>query len=445
MHANDLLKLALVLAAFAPGAVATVIQPSEPYPPQSAEPAPPEVAPTDQPAESVEESAVAGPPMSDTDDTPLGEQPAQDPMPPVGTEPEEGFVLPGVALKRKFDKLAEETNLRIGIANTLLFQQATGGPGLRSAAGGDLDVMARWTAVGAGTKDTGLLVFTGEYRYQIGDLVPASLGPEIGTLIPTTNGFSERPPVVKEFYWDQRFFEDRFRFGVGRIDPENLFGGHKLQSANTFFLYKAFSSNPTVAYPGPGPAAAARVNPVPWLYVGGGLADANGKATISDLEGFFTNDEFFTFGEAGLTPDIEGVGTGKYRVAFWHIDAREGAGKPPDQGFTISCDQDIGESIIVFARYGHADGDVANVTDSVQGGAGFKSVFVKDDMLGVAAAWSRPFNGGLRDEKTFEVFQRFQVTETVQFTLDAEVIFDPSNAPGDDVLGVFSARLRFSF
>src|SRR5262249_21452959 len=152
--------------------------------------------------------------------------------PPTNVEQELSEMQPpGVWLKREFDKIYDDTHIRFGLANTLLFQQASGGPGDRSAAGGDVDFLARWTAIGAGTKDTGVLVFASEYRYQIGDQPPSELGGQIGTLLGTTNGFGERPVVVKELYWDERFCEDRLRFAIGRIDPENLFGGHRLQSA----------------------------------------------------------------------------------------------------------------------------------------------------------------------------------------------------------------------
>lgn len=403
-------------------------------------PPPPAAAPQPEPT-----PAPATDQPTDAAPDPEPQQPPTDPLPPTGVVEELNQIRPGIALKREFDKIAEKTNLRFGIANTYLFQQATGGPGDRDAGGGDLDLLAKWTAVGAGTKDTGVLAFAAEYRYQIGSQAPSALGGEIGTLLPTTNGFGERPMTVKEAYWDQRFFEDRFRFAVGRIDPENLFGGHRLQSANTFFLNKAFSSNPTVAYPGPGLAAAALVKPVPWMYIDGGITDANGKATVGNFEGFFKDHEFLFFGEAGLTPTWENVGAGRYRLSLWHIDAREDASKPSDSGVSISLDQDIGETFTVFARYGHADGDVTGITNSVQGGVGIKGVLGKENLLGVAAAWSQPKDDSKRDEKVIEVFQRFQVTETTQISVGAEVIFDPSNAPGDDVLGVFSARVRFSF
>ncbi len=412
----------------------------------ASEPAP--AGPPQPPSQAAPESApAAAPPVEPaaTAQDPLPGQVPNDPFPPTGANEELDEIRPGVALKRAFDKLAAETNLRFGLAHTMLFQQASGGPGARTAAGGDLDILGKWTAIGAGAKDTGILVGSVEYRYQMGDLTPSALGGQIGTLLPTTNGFGERPFVVKEFYWDQRLFDDRFRYAVGRIDPENLFGGHRLQSANTFFLNKAFSSNPTVAFPGPGMAGAMQIKPVDWSYLTVGLTDANGSATTAGFTTFFQDTEFLTFAEAGVTPKIEGVGSGRYRLAVWHIDERENANRPSDRGFTVSFDQDLGSTFIAFARYGHADGDVTSISNSVQGGVGIKDVLGKDNMLGFAAAWSRPADSGKRDEKVVEIFQRFQCTETIQFTIGVETIFDPSNAPGDDLLGVFSARLRFSF
>lgn len=376
---------------------------------------------------------------------PLPTLPPRDPLPPTGIDEELDLIRPGIALKRKFDEIASKTDFRFGLANTLLYQQASGGPGDRSGAAGDLDLLGKWTAIGAGTKDTGLVALAAEYRYQIGGQTPSELGSEIGTLLGTTNGFGERPMVIKEFYWDQRLFEDHFRFAVGRIDPENLFGGHRLQSANFYFMNKAFSTNPTVAYSGPGMAAVAQIKPVSWFYTTAGITDANGKATVGNLKGFFEDHEYLIFGEVGVTPDIDGVGFGRYRLAVWHIDSRTEAGKPSDEGITVSFDQDIGEALTMFLRYGHAEGDVTGVTNSVQGGAGIKHVLGKDNLLGLAAAWSEPSSAGKRDEKVAEIFQRFQITETIQFTIGAQAIFDPSNAPDDDVLGVFSARLRFSF
>lgn len=426
------------IALVAAGALATACagqtsQPTPGDPPPAETPASEPLAPGRPATVSVEPEALPEPGPTDT-------------QPPTTIDEELGEIRPGVALKRKFDEIAAKTNLRIGLAYTALFQQATGGQGYRRGADGDFDFLAKWTAIGAGTKDTGVLAFAAEQRQEYGHQTPSELGGQIGSLTSTTNGFNERVLTVKELYWDQRLFEDRFRFVVGRLDPENLFGGHRLQSANTFFLNKAFSSNPTVSFPGSGMAAAAQITPVPWFYARGGVNDANGETTSANFEGFFEDGEFLSFVETGFTPTIENVGAGRYRVSLWQRDAKEEAfTRPRDRGVSFSFDQDIGEAWTVFLRFGFSDADVTRITSSVQGGFGLKGVCGKDNLFGFAGAWSDPDAAGLRDEKLLEVFQRFQITETAQFTIGAQLILDPSNAPGDDAVGVFSARVRFSF
>jgi porin len=343
-------------------------------------------------------------------------------------------------------ELEEATGLRVGMAYTMLFQQATGGQGHRTGAAGDIDLLAKWTLLGRGTKNTGQLVFASEYRHQIGSHTPSDLSGEIGTLLGTTNGFTERTVVVKELYWVQRLFEDRLRIGVGRADPENLVGGHRLQSQNTAFLNKAFSTNPTIAYPGSGTTAGVSVRPVEWFYATVGAVNADARTTTIGVEELFGNWNLFTFAEAGFTPTISELGAGRYRVAAWHIDEREDAEKPEDQGISIILEQDFGGMWQAFARYGYADAEVSGVRHLVEGGFGVKGLLgSKDNLTGVAIANANPQSGDTRDETVVEAFHRWQVTAQSQFTVGAQAIISPGNAPDDDVLGVFSVRLRLSF
>jgi hypothetical protein len=350
----------------------------------------------------------------------------------------------GVALNRRLIEFEKKTNLRFGLANTMLFQQASAGPGERTVASGDLDLFLRWTAIGAGTPETGTLYFSTEYRYQIGDGTPADLGRTIGTLIPTVDGFGERPFVAKELYWDHRVAEGKFRYGIGRIDPGNLFGSHRLQSANSYFLNKAFSGTPATDNPGPGLTAAAQWTPTKLFAITAGVADANGSATLNRVERFFEDGELFTFVEAALLPTIAKLGAGKYRLAAWHRDSQKSTGRPSDYGWTLTLDQNVGEKRIAFARYGWSDARLTGISNSVQAGVAFEDAFVDRGVFGVAAAWADPSAAGQRNEKILEAFQRFQLTDVLQFTVGAQAIFDPSLAPDDHVLGVFSVRLRLA-
>jgi porin len=364
----------------------------------------------------------------------------RDPSNWLGIPPEREWLNAVRDPLRRFD---ERHGLAITGAYTVLYQHSVG-PDAQGAAAGDFDLVARWTPIGRGTADTGSFYVAAEWRHQFGSRVPSALGSEIGTLLATTNGFSDRGLVVKDAYYVQRLFEDRLRVGFGRVDAENLFANHLLQSANTSFLNKAFSTNPTVALPGVGAGAALSVRPVDWFYVAGGANNAYGntEAVTADL---LDELRFFKYGEIGFTPSLEGVGDGRYRVAVWHMDSRSDTGQPADEGFSLIIDQAFGERVTTFARYGYATGDLTGVKQSIQaGGAVTGLVGSAADLTGLAFAWSQP-EADLPDEEVLEIFHRLQLTGRLQLTLGAQWIFDPSNAPGVDALGVLSARFRMSF
>lgn len=385
-------------------------------------------------------------PLDDKDATPPGA--LEPPLDLIERDPSNWLgIPPDRELLNLIRDPLKELDRRYGVlvtgAYTMLFQQSIG-PNATNASAGDFDLTGRWTFLGRGTKDVGSIYVAGEYRHRIGDIPPSALGPELGTLLGTTNGFSDRGWAVKDAYYAQRLFDDHVRFGFGRVDPENLVGAHDLQSANTSFLNKAFSTNPTIAFPGSGFGAAATVRPVDWFYLSGGATNAYGNTTqitIDDLDEW----RFFKFAEIGFTPSIEGVGIGKYRVSLWHLDSRALTGQPGDGGVSFIADQKIGEDLSLFARYGYSDADLTNVRHSVQVGGAYEGLFGStSDLTGLAFAWSQP-KAALRDEQVVEVFHRAQLTGRVQFTVGMQLIMQPSNAPDLDELGIFSARLRVTF
>jgi porin len=401
--------------------------------------------------------ADAAPPETTRESDPAAE-PRDDPTLPVsgGLEPEIDLIdrdpsnWLGIPPEREWlnfirdplRELDERHGVAITGAYTVLYQHSIG-PEAQGAAAGDFDLTMRWTPVGRGTPDTGSLYVATEWRHQFGSRVPSNLGSEIGTLLATTNGFNDRGLVVKDAYYVQRLFEDHLRVGFGRVDAENLFAGHLLQSANTSFLNKAFSTNPTVSLPGVGAGAAISVRPVDWFYVAGGANNAYGnteEVTIDELDEW----RLFKYGELGFTPSVEGVGAGRYRVAVWHMDSRSNTGQPADEGFSVIVDQQFGGRVTTFARYGYASGDLTGVKQSIQAGGAVLGLFGSSaDLTGLAFAWSEP-EADLDDEEVLEVFHRLQLTGRLQLTLGAQWIFDPSNTDVD-ALGVLSARFRMSF
>jgi hypothetical protein len=341
-------------------------------------------------------------------------------------------------------ELDERHGLAITGAYTVLFQQSIG-PEHKATAAGDYDITVRWTPFGRDTKNTGSLYLNAEYRHDFGDLpTPSTLGGRIGTLLGTTNGFDKRGWAVKDAYYVQRLFDDRFRFGIGRVDAENLVGNHLLQSVNTSFLNRHFSKAATIAFPGSGMGVAVSLKPVDWFYLAGGATNAYG-VTTQDTIGTIDELDLFEFAEIGFTPKIENVGQARFRVAYWHIDDRPITGQPSDDGFSVIYDQTIGDRYTVFARYGYAGGDITGIHQGAQVGGAVAGLFgVEDDLTGLAFGWAEPL-ADLPDEKVVELFHRFQVTGRFQLTLGVQVIMDPSNAPERSALEVFSARFRVSF
>ncbi|MFO0875684.1 MAG: carbohydrate porin [Phycisphaerales bacterium] len=368
-------------------------------------------------------------------------------MPRTGTVDLPPVDGPLGGLVKALNELHAQTGLRLGFAYTTLFQQAGGGPGDRNGFAGDVDLMSSWTLLGRGTKDTGTFVFTGENRFRQSTQPPSALGGVLGTLTNTTGGFNDRGWVVRDGFWLQRLFEDHVRLLVGRADPSDYVGGHRMQSINNSFLNRAFSANASVAYPsGHVPTAGISVLPNDLCYVTFGAANGYGTSNTINVDSLKYGD-FFWFGEFGLTPKIDGLGQGRYRVLLWRMDAREEINLPQDQGISVILEQDFGDQFLAFARYSYSDADLTNIQNAVQGGVGYRGLLGSpDNLTGFAGSYAQPPSGGGRDETVFEIFQRWQLTRQTQFTLGAQLILNPSNSPTNaDAVGVFEARLRVAF
>lgn len=342
--------------------------------------------------------------------------------------------------------LDERLGLRIGTAYTLLFQGLSGGPWDQYGGAGDFDLMMAWTAVGRGTENTGRLVFDLEDRHEIGSRTPNSLGGQIATLQPTANTFNDRGLVVRDVYWVQRLYEGQLRFLVGRADSTDYFGSTWMQSANNSFVNRMFSANPTIVAPGHGPGLGMSYRPNDTdFYASGGIANAYGTTTTTGL-GTLDETTFFSWGEVGWTPTFEKLGKGRYTVSGWNIGEREQTGQASDWGLSVVADQQINETVQVFARWGYAEGGAANIRNYVQGGAGIRGLMGDpNDLAGVAFSYAFPTSETAQDEKVVEGFYRWQLTRFSQVSVGAQAIFDPSNGPDHDVVGAFWGRFRLFF
>jgi hypothetical protein len=348
---------------------------------------------------------------------------------------------------KQINQALDKYGLKLGLAYTAVYQAASGGPGLRDAAGGDADLFGNWRFLGPKDgENNGYLYFAAENRHDLGtQIAPGALGGQIGSLWGTTNGFTEHPLVVKELYWQQHFGGDRLILRAGKLDPENYYNSNYWQSDSKYFMNAAFSSFPVRAFPGQGLGMNLTAKLAEEWYISTGFQDAQGKKTLVGFDTFFGDFNLFGAFELGYTPTIEGLGPGTYRFTGWYRDGGESDGRPHDSGFTISIDQHVGENLIPFFRYGIGEGNINGIEQMVSAGVGWEGkILTGSDVAGIAAAWGQPSDGDLDDQYALEVFYRLQASPDNQITVGYQVIFDPTFDPHRDVVGVFELRWRIT-
>ncbi len=143
--------------------------------------------------------------------------------------------------------MAERHGLSFGAEYTVLYQHASRGAGPRNAAAGDLDFFARWRAFGEEEVDAGILRLYVETRHRIGTrLAPYNLSKGLGTLNPTTTGFTEQPVAVTQLYWEQDLARGRVHLRLGKMDPAIYFFGNRINNVNIYFVSFPYSDNPAV-------------------------------------------------------------------------------------------------------------------------------------------------------------------------------------------------------
>ncbi len=344
------------------------------------------------------------------------------------------------------EELYNKTGLRLGVAHTMLFLQPLGGQSSRYGAAGDLDLMSSWTLLGRGTQDTGRLVFTGEYRYQIGDQPASAVGGQTGTLVAPTNAFNDRGWVIRDAYWIQRLFDAKIRILIGRADISDYVGAHWLQNVNNSFVNRNFSANAAIPFPGHGPMLGISIRPTDQFYVTAGAINGYSITTEAEIDSLFNEWDLFSMAEIGYTPTFEALGEGRYAFGIWHMDARSRDQLPSDYGMTFIVDQNLTPNLQMFARYSYSDGRLTNIKHSAQLGFGYSGLFGRtNDLTGAAVGFSIPQRDSTRNETVMEVFHRFQVASNSQFSVGFQLIANPGNAIENETAGMFYMRLRTSF
>lgn len=339
-------------------------------------------------------------------------------------------------------------SLDLGVNYTTVYQRAAEGTGPRDAASDDIDFFGQWLLLGRDGGTPGLLAFSSEIRNPYHKITPSQLGASVGSAWGTAVAFNSQDYALVQMYWEQGSEETMLRYRIGKMDPALLYDGGRYVSSNYAFLSPAFSDTLPMALPGAGLGVATAVYPTENTYVLFGVHDANGRRTTAGFDTFFDVGEYFTALEFGAYPNDGDEDRGLWHLTLWHVDAREGAGRPSDHGVALTFEQELGErrNIVPFLRYAYADQGVNPIRQNLSLGVGLEDVLGQnEDLIGVAIGWGMPSDRSLQDEYVFETFYRFHLTPDAHFTPSLQVIIDPAMAPARDSVAVLGLRLRTLF
>ena len=348
---------------------------------------------------------------------------------------------------RPTDWLREKLGLSLGLNYTMLHQYASRTRGNNRGMFGDLDLVGRWELFDFEERWPASVGFQFEWRHRTASLTPGQLGPRAGSQWVTAVSANTQRPAIVELYWEQGRFEDGLIARIGKIDSALIYDSGRFVSQNVAFLSGPFSDSPPTSFPDAGLGAVAVAFPNDWLYVGGGVHDANAKRTESGFNSIDHGDFYFS-GQLGITPFHGTEREGLYHVTAWRSEKASRRGKPSGQGFHLHAEQQLGPNghFVPFARYARSSGGITGSRQSVAAGFGIEQPFgQRNDLFGFGFAWGEPKRSRDRDQYSLETFYRVRVTPLVSVTPDVQVIFDSSTNRNYDTVWVFSLRARAAF
>jgi hypothetical protein len=354
---------------------------------------------------------------------------------------------------KNFEKWTHD-NLRLdpGFRATWGFQQASGGPGTRTAMEQDYRAYATWHAINWEESKKGWagnVYVRFEWRSEMFTKIPPNqLNGQIGALAPTTYGFDEHDPAIVQLYYEQFLFDGGLRLRVGKIDPDDYFNLGRWADDYRYFYHTLFSDFPVSNHPSGGLGFNAQWYITPEWTLTGGVSDVQGRKTLSGFD-TFVDGNFISAIDITYSPTIKGWGKGNYRLGYEHRDEVPEKDRPSDEAFYFNIDQEVAKDIAPFLRIGWGTGRSTGVDVAVSGGLGIDNCFDRPgDAFGIGIGFDQANNSQPNQGETEyvgETFYRWQLTRAMQYTLGGQLILKPINKPDDDAVGILEMRLVIDF
>lgn len=266
---------------------------------------------------------------------------------------------------------------------------------------------------------------------------------------------------ISEIWYQHEFLQDRLQLTVGKMDPWRFWDHNEVANDETSqFLSGSFCQNVIINFPDDWYAYGGRLGYYPndFVEINLGFLESDG-----DFEDIFDNN--FMIAELWLKPKLF-CRQGNYRFYVFRNSGDFEKLRRPDrdeesvEGFGVSFDQEITETLTAFFRYGQRSEDVSLVDRAWS--LGFQlagTAWSRDaDMFGVGychAYTSKAYRDTLRGiglgtaaaEQRLETYYRFQCNDHLAISPDLQVVrgmwgVDASDSDTAVILGV-RAQLDF--
>jgi porin len=342
--------------------------------------------------------------------------------------------------------LKDEYNLAIGMDYMFLNQYASFSYSDRQAASGIFRIFGTWVAFNIPNDMQGSLIIKVENRHLIGSgTPPRQLGYDAGSALSTAS-FKVFNWGITNFYWKQLFFGEQIGIVIGQMDPGDWVDLFPLLDSFRYYLNEAYFNSPAMALPNQGLGVAVQGFITDQFYLKAGLHDANGepnKLGGYNFNSFFKTREYFTWIEAGWSPQFKPSTPQSIHLTYWHQDAREDAGKTESWGWCFSASTIIDANWYPFIRIDMSNGNAALMRKLVMLGTAIN--VSGHDYFGVGFNWGGPVDESKRDQYGIELFYSFQITQHLNVTPDIQLTINPSFNNEKDIVGVYSVlRIRYA-
>jgi hypothetical protein len=282
---------------------------------------------------------------------------------------------------------------------------------------------------------------------------------------------------INEARYEQMLLDDTLRIVFGHIDLTSYFDENEFANKETFqYIAQHFNNNIAIDWGGTGnffgPGAVLVVDPDESLW----------DVSLGWFEGDGNYDRMFRqpflMGQLALEPKFDGR-EGEYRFYGWgrftpHCKSSSNSAvfsncdlietpadrvriKSGNSGFGISLDQELSDSVGVWARFGYQDPDVSQFDKAMSGGVVFSKLRGRPhDILGLAygavfpAGDYKVATGRSDIEHYAEVYYKYVpfgdgILTGLHLTPDLQVVANPGGDGTVDPILIWGFRTQVSF